>query len=445
MSLFFNGLGGVVANKWDALRGSYWFIPSLMVILAALVAVGLIEVDRHMVGPEMIRLPWIHDTGAEGTRALLSTVAGSMITVTGVVFSITIVALTLASSQFGPRLLRGFLRDRSTQWVLGTFVSTFLYSLLVLRAVEADRVPYLATTVALGLAVASVFVLIFFVHHSASSIQASSVIAGVVAEIEGELPVLFPESLGEPGESADQRRTTRPALSDCREARARSSGYVRVLDTESVFAISRDDDLVIELLARPGDFITEGQAIARIWPAERDPGRVREDAWPGRPSGRRRGRAERKDRPVHRRGFRGRRPPDGRPGPGIPDRSTGRNGRSRPVPRHQRSQYRRGLCEPVGGRDRAGREPRHARRRAPGRGRPAACDRPRDPVLRHRRELSWIRSVGTGSTTPRWRPRCWACSERLLDLPRSQPARAAARPCARVVRWIHPSGEGLEA
>lgn len=270
MSLLANGLGGALASRWDALRGSYWFVPTMMVVVAALVAVGLIEVDQRMVRAELIRLPWIHDTGAEGTRALLSTVAGSMITVTGVVFSITIVALTLASSQFGPRLLRGFLRDRSTQWVLGTFVSTFLYSLLVLRAVEAGRVPYLATTVALGLAVASVFVLIFFVHHAASSIQASSVIAAVVAEIEAELPVLFPESLGEAGESAVSPGPARPALSDARIVRAHTSGYVRVLDAGPVFAIAREDDLVVELLARPGDFVTEGQAIARVWPSTRD-------------------------------------------------------------------------------------------------------------------------------------------------------------------------------
>ena len=271
MRLSLAGLGGILVSRWDSIRGSYWFIPSLMSAMAAGLAFGLIELDQALTSAGSRRLIWIHETGPEGTRAILSTVAGSMITVTGVVFSITIVALTLASSQFGPRLLRNFLRDRSTQLVLGTFVSTFLYSVLVLRAVESDWVPHVATAAALVLMVTSVFVLIYFVHHAASSIQASNVIASVVAEIETELPRLFPEQIGE---GAPDGARTREASSARPEGEARTlhatrSGYLRVIGAEPLFALSVENDLVVDIQVRPGDFVTEGDVLARVFPADR--------------------------------------------------------------------------------------------------------------------------------------------------------------------------------
>ncbi len=262
-------------SGWDRLRESYWFLPTLMAAAAACLALALIEFDQQLTERAARRLPWIQDAGAEGTRAVLSVIAGSMITVTGVVFSITIVALTLASSQFGPRLLRNFLRDRGNQLVLGTFVATFLYSLLVLRAVEADRVPHVAATVALALATTSLFVLIYFVHHAASSIQASSIIASVAREIDGEIDMLFPERLGSEVGADDRDRSRIDGF--CEEARplpAVGHGYLRVIDAESILGCAAEHDLQICLETRPGDFVTEGDRLARVGPAERVPEEV---------------------------------------------------------------------------------------------------------------------------------------------------------------------------
>lgn len=123
-----------------------------------------------------------------------------MITVAGVTFSITIVALALASQQFGPRLLRNFLRDLGNQITLGTFIATFIYCLLVLRTVRGTDsvqfVPHLAVTIGVVLAMLSLGVLIFFIHHVATSIQASQVIANVAADLEGAIDRLFPEQMG---------------------------------------------------------------------------------------------------------------------------------------------------------------------------------------------------------------------------------------------------------
>ena len=128
----------------------------------------------------------------------------------GVAFSITIVALTLASSQFGPRLLRNFVRDFGNQVVLGTFVSTFVYCLLVLRTVRGGEgvefVPYLSVTLGVVFALAGLGVLIYFIHHVASSIQARSLIAAVARELEAGDRQHVPGEAGRAGWSRAMRR-----------------------------------------------------------------------------------------------------------------------------------------------------------------------------------------------------------------------------------------------
>src|SRR5688572_28297158 len=143
--------------RWDRLRSSYWFIPPVIAIAAIFLPLTGIETDRRFRYDVLREQGWVYTGGAEGARAVLSTIAGSIITVAGTTFSIIIAALSLASAQFGPRLLRNFMRDTGNQVVLGTFTSTFLYCLLVLRTVrgldENTYVPHVSVTVAVLLAV----------------------------------------------------------------------------------------------------------------------------------------------------------------------------------------------------------------------------------------------------------------------------------------------------
>ena len=121
-------------HYWTLLRSTFWFIPGLMIVAAGLIAGIALAIDSTIVGSE---LPdWMHAGGADGARALLSTVAGSMVTVAGLGFSITIIALVLASTQFGPRLLGLFMRDMTSQAILGTFAGTFTYCVLILRSIR---------------------------------------------------------------------------------------------------------------------------------------------------------------------------------------------------------------------------------------------------------------------------------------------------------------------
>jgi uncharacterized membrane protein len=121
------------SKLWDSLHSSFWFVPSLMVVLAIALSFVTIEIDQQRETDAIGKLGWAYSLGPNGSRAILSAIASSMATVATTAFSITIVALQLASSQFGPRLLRNFMRDTGNQVVLGTFIATFIYSLMVLR------------------------------------------------------------------------------------------------------------------------------------------------------------------------------------------------------------------------------------------------------------------------------------------------------------------------
>jgi uncharacterized membrane protein len=258
--------------SWEYLRGTYWAVPSAMAVAAVVLSFGMIQLDRAVTAALLDRLSWVYTGGPEGARAVLSTIAGSMITVAGVTFSITIVALTLASQQFGPRLLRNFLRDLGNQIVLGTFVSTFLYCLLVLRTIrgtdDTEFVPHLAVTLGVALAMLSLGVLIFFIHHVATSIQASRIIAKVAGDLEVAANHLFPERVGQ--SDTDAVEDAGPAVlisagtGESRTVQATMAGYVQAIDGERLMAVAREQDVSLRLHVRPGAFVRNGAMLMTV-------------------------------------------------------------------------------------------------------------------------------------------------------------------------------------
>jgi uncharacterized membrane protein len=184
-----------VRQRWDNLRSSFWFMPSLIVLDSIVVALALIEAD--FVWGDHFRAQWprLFGVGAEGARQILSTLAGSMMTVLGITFSMTLVALTLASSQYTSRILRNFMRSRVTQVTSGSSPAFSLLPDCVAHHSRRRRefVPSLAVFFAFVMALGGVGVLIFFIHHIASSIQASSIIASIAQETIAAIDRLFPE------------------------------------------------------------------------------------------------------------------------------------------------------------------------------------------------------------------------------------------------------------
>lgn len=264
-----------ILRVWDSLRSGFWFLPSLMAGGAVGLAFATVALDEKVSDEWLRGLGWVYTGGADGAAAVLQTIAGSMITIAGVVFSLILVALSLASSQFGPRLLRNFMRDTATQSALGTFIATFLYCLLVLRtirrATDATFVPHISVTIGILFAIASLWVLIFFIHHVAVSIQADQLVARVGRELLHSIDRLYPHDSAptDAAPSTDRRiDAVVPGVFD-REARAvnaPSDGYLQIVDIDALMGVAQAEDAILRVERRTGEYVVSGTALVMVWP-----------------------------------------------------------------------------------------------------------------------------------------------------------------------------------
>ena len=267
----------------DYLGSSYWFIPSVMAIAAILLAGGMVALDTVVGSSWMDGYVWLYASRPDGARQVLSSVGGSMITVAGTVFSVTIAAVVYASGQYGPRLLTNFMRDRGNQVTLGTFIATFLYCLLVLRTIHSAQesggygfVPNLALLVGVLLALCSIAVLIYFIHHVPSKIHINSVIEDVGIRLLRGIDDRFPRFVGRSPQDHAATTSLVPATfrddadaaiaSQRRIIVARDTGYIQFLDDEALLRLATRHDLVLRLQYQPGDFVHVGRALIEAWP-----------------------------------------------------------------------------------------------------------------------------------------------------------------------------------
>ena len=257
------------SNILEVIHTSFWFIPSIMLFIAVVTAFLGIGIDKNLEVDFNSTFQFLLDVGPEGARSVLATIAGSMITVAGVTFSITIVSLSLASSQFGPRLLRNFMKDSGNQVALGTFISTFIYCLIVLRSVyvegDQDFVPVLSVNLAMLLAVASVGMFIYFIHHISSSIQADQVISNVYQELDKQIDRLFPNEV----EDRNQDQTgvdtsTKDEFTVDLSISAFKSGYLQAIDRGRLVEIAEKSGCIFHFDYRPGDFVIEGNTLLKV-------------------------------------------------------------------------------------------------------------------------------------------------------------------------------------
>lgn len=287
---------------WDDLRGSYWFIPSLMSLAAFLVSHLLVANDSYLQQTFFKSLDWIYLTQPEGARTVLSTIAGSMITVAGVTFSITIASVAYATSQYGPRLLTNFMEDRGNQFTLGTFIATFLYCLLVLRTINSAQelaaaqagseavqafVPNIAVSFGVLMATASICVFIYFIHHVPASIHASNVIADIGNALIKSIQTSYPESpfvdtnkdnlavnLSGADFSQPENQNAIAFLSSQEETTkhtrisSKINGYVQFLDHENLYQIAQELDATIIVNCQPGDYVSTGGCLG--WVVSKD-------------------------------------------------------------------------------------------------------------------------------------------------------------------------------
>lgn len=255
-----------ILKRWYAARESYWFIPTVMAVLAAVLASILGWVDMWLGDGWTEEVDWFSGNHPDGARTMLSTIAGSMITVAGVTFSVTIASVAYTTSQFGPRLLTNFMRDQGNQITLGTFIATFVYCMFVLRDVRSAGegfVPQISVLGALSLAIASIAVLIYFIHHVTESIHISNVTAGIGRDLEKALARRGEQEEDEgggdlPGDLMAQAGAI---------VASPGNGYIQHLVESQLVELACDSNLIIKLERQPGDFVHYGETLARVWPA----------------------------------------------------------------------------------------------------------------------------------------------------------------------------------
>jgi len=259
----------LVGFVWETLRTSLWFLPSLLMAVGIALAFSLVWIDETINSSGLREaLPRVFGAGAEGSRAMLSAIATSMITVAGVAFSITIVALSLASSQYSSRILRNFMRDRANQLVLGAFVGIYVYCLVVLRTVrggDSTFVPSLAVFVAVLLAIVGIGCFIFYIHHIAASIQAESIIQAAADETRQAIDRLFPAEIGH-GHDEDEGvgELLERQIKIWRRVACHRSGFIQSIDGKALMNIAVEQKTVVRLERTVGDFVIEGTNLVSV-------------------------------------------------------------------------------------------------------------------------------------------------------------------------------------
>ncbi|RZL12550.1 MAG: DUF2254 domain-containing protein [Hymenobacter sp.] len=254
---------------WRNINASLWFVPTLMVAAAMLLAYGLVKLDMRIEHGWVKDYPLLFGAGASGARGVLTTIAGSMMTVASLGFSLTLSTLGQVSSQYTSRVLRNFMSSRINQMVLGSFVSIFVYCLLVLRTIrdgdEGGFIPPLAVTGGLILAVLSIGVLIFFIHHIASIMQAGFIIGGVAEETEAAIRRLFPQELGTAAsEPAQQDLSEQADEMTWVPVPADTTGYVQRIEEESLLALARRLNGVVRMERGVGSFVAQGAPLVSV-------------------------------------------------------------------------------------------------------------------------------------------------------------------------------------
>ncbi len=252
------------------MRESFWFIPTLCLVVAFLLAQGMVALDRSL--PLDFSSPWffwVYGVGIDGSRAMLGAIGTSMLAVAATAFSITISVVVTASATYGPRLVGNFMADRGNQTVLGVFVATFVYALLILRTIRSKDedlsafVPHLAVNMAVLMAVANAALLVWFIHHIAASVRVETLAHGVRKNFRDVVERMHPEG------STDGVVFTGPLGEGGALVSAGVVGYLVEINYEKLCSIAKDEDVVLEVVPRVGDHILDHEPLVVVRPSEK--------------------------------------------------------------------------------------------------------------------------------------------------------------------------------
>jgi uncharacterized membrane protein len=255
-------------TSWHDLQSSLWFRPAAATLLAVILALVITTVDQlpYFTAPVLLRI------GADSARAVLGAIAGAMLAVVGMIFSILMVVLVLASQQFSPRILRNFARDRISQDVLGIFIGSFIYSLLVLARISEheDRVftPVLSVTGAMVLALIAIGAFIYFIDHIAKTVRASYIVADINKQTEALLKRMHTEEIIEKTVSPDAEELSWQAA-QATPVHSPRSGNVQAIDYTRLLQIAEQHGRIIKIERKVGDFVARDALLLSLMPEQK--------------------------------------------------------------------------------------------------------------------------------------------------------------------------------
>ena len=253
---------------WETISVSFWFLPMLIILFSIVSASFFVYIDRLIFIHKPEVFPKYLMGGATGARAVLSTIAASMITVASIVFSITFVTLGLASSQLGPRAVRNFMKSRMNQVVLGAYVSAFIYCLIVMRSVNTQIdtafIPNVAVLMGMVQALINILLLIFFIHNISMAIQADNVIARISAEFERKIKETFSKIADEGQKNIRDCEQEFVDLPYSHSLFAPQSNYLMAINSDLLFSIADRLNLIIKIHFKPGDFICRNAELMEV-------------------------------------------------------------------------------------------------------------------------------------------------------------------------------------
>lgn len=241
------------------IRNGFWIRPLVMLVAGVVLAYLSTHLDH-----DTIESTAASHLSPSGARALLSVAAGALVTTLAISLSMTMVTVQLASSQYTPRLLRRFLSDRFTQVVLGSFLATIAFQFVVLRSVRSPDegtffVPVLSLGVAAVATIASLALLVVFLHRTMRAMQASTIIAKIGREVVTTIEQLL---------AAELRPLASPLGGERQIVRADAPGYIALLDDDAIAAALARSSGAIRREANPGDFVLPGTALVAVYGGE---------------------------------------------------------------------------------------------------------------------------------------------------------------------------------
>jgi uncharacterized membrane protein len=264
-----NGLRFLLRQVAWELRHGLLARPAGITLVYALLALGMLVAERQFPGltAAATRIAFVKQEDIAGSQLILATIAGSMMTTISIVFAVLLMALSLASLQFSPRILMGFMGDGPTQNTLGVFVGTFIYCLLVLRTIHGAFVPAASITVAMVLAAVALGCLIYFIHHIAQGIHANTIVDRIATETIEVLHDEFPVAVGRADTHPEDVGPPAPVPADAADVESPASGYVQLVNRERLVELARTHDLTIYQQHGVGEFAILGNPLVSITPA----------------------------------------------------------------------------------------------------------------------------------------------------------------------------------